>query len=105
MLRCCWGRPGTCRQAHTVAGCSRRCSVFHVVPCKALIESVVQAFEEVAQRTSTVPFLAVLEGRQQLPPDYYREFLRLPYATITALTVGTYFAHPLMQWASAKLPW
>ena len=58
-----------------------------------------------AQRTSIVPFAAIVQGRQQLPGDYYREFLRLPYATITALTVGTYYAHPLMQWASAQLPW
>ena len=64
-----------------------------------------QAFDEVAQRTSIVPFAAILQGRQQLPQDYYKEFLRLPYATITALSVGVYLAHPLIQWASAQLPW
>ena len=66
---------------------------------------VLQAFDEVAQRTSTVPFQAIIEGRQQLPAGYYKEFLRLPYLTITALTLGTYYAHPLMTWASDKLPW
>ena len=64
-----------------------------------------QAFDEAAQRTSTVPFQAIVEGRQQLPADYYKEFVRLPYLTITALTIGTYYAHPLMTWASAQLPW
>ena len=29
-----------------------------------------------------------------LPPDYYKEWLRLPYLTILAVTLGTYWAHP-----------
>lgn len=31
-----------------------------------------EAFEEVKARTSTLPFKAILEGRQQLPNDYYK---------------------------------
>ena len=31
-----------------------------------------QAFEAVKARTSTVPFQAIWEGRQQLPQDYYK---------------------------------
>ena len=64
-----------------------------------------QAFHAVKARTSTLPFLAVLEGRQKLPGDYYKEFLRLPYITIFFLTLGTYWAHPLMQLGSYKLGW
>ncbi|XP_010553627.1 PREDICTED: 15-cis-zeta-carotene isomerase, chloroplastic [Tarenaya hassleriana] len=64
-----------------------------------------EAFESVKKRTSVIPFAAILEGRQKLPRDYYREFLRLPYLTITALTLGAYFAHPLMQSSSFRLHW
>ncbi|KDP46004.1 hypothetical protein JCGZ_14911 [Jatropha curcas] len=64
-----------------------------------------EAFEVVKRRTSIVPFAAILDGRQKLPKDYYKEFLRLPYFIITALTLGVYFAHPLMQAASSRLHW
>ncbi len=65
----------------------------------------VQAFDAVKERTSIVPFQAIWEGRQKLPKDYYKEWLRLPYATIVAVTLGTYWAHPLMQSASHWLNW
>ncbi|KAH7670404.1 zeta-carotene isomerase protein [Dioscorea alata] len=64
-----------------------------------------EAFEALKNRTSVVPFTAVLEGRQKLPKDYHKEFIRLPYLTITALTLGAYFAHPLMQASSFQLHW
>ncbi|KVI08276.1 NnrU, partial [Cynara cardunculus var. scolymus] len=62
-----------------------------------------EAFEVVKSRTSILPFAAILDGRQKLPKDYYKEFIRLPYLTITGLTLGAYFAHPLMQAASFRL--
>ncbi|KAH1196322.1 15-cis-zeta-carotene isomerase, chloroplastic [Glycine max] len=62
-------------------------------------------FELVKSRTSVVPFAAILDGRQKLPKDFYKEFIRLPYLTVTALTLGAYFAHPLMQTASFNLHW
>jgi len=64
-----------------------------------------ERFDAVRERTSIVPFAAILDGRQKLPQDYYKEFLRLPYLTITFVTLGAYFAHPLMQEASAWLGW
>ncbi|XP_073046622.1 15-cis-zeta-carotene isomerase, chloroplastic isoform X2 [Primulina eburnea] len=64
-----------------------------------------EAFEVLKSRTSITPFAAILEGRQKLPKDYYKEFLRLPYLSITVLTLGAYFAHPLMQAASFRLHW
>ncbi|CAL9121457.1 unnamed protein product [Musa acuminata var. zebrina] len=64
-----------------------------------------QTFEVLKSRTSVIPFAAILDGRQKLPKDYYKEFLRLPYLTITALTLGAYFAHPLMQASSFRLHW
>lgn len=62
-------------------------------------------FELVKSRTSVIPFAAILEGRQKLPKDYYKEFIRLPYLAITFVTLGAYFAHPLMQAASFRLHW
>ncbi|TKY47785.1 15-cis-zeta-carotene isomerase [Spatholobus suberectus] len=62
-------------------------------------------FELVKSRTSIVPFAAILDGRQKLPKDFYKEFIRVPYLTVTALTLGAYFAHPLMQAASFNLHW
>lgn len=62
-------------------------------------------FEAVKRRTSIFPFAAILDGRQKLPKDYYKEFIRLPYLAITAMTLGIYFAHPLMQAGSYGLHW
>ncbi|KAF7837073.1 15-cis-zeta-carotene isomerase, chloroplastic [Senna tora] len=62
-------------------------------------------FEIVKDRTSIVPFAAILDGRQRLPKNFYKEFIRLPYLAITALTLGAYFAHPLMQSSSFNLHW
>ncbi|PON95597.1 NnrU domain containing protein [Trema orientale] len=62
-------------------------------------------FEAVKRRTSVVPFAAILDGRQKLPKDYYKEFIRLPYLAITAMTLGAYLAHPLMQAGSYGLHW
>jgi hypothetical protein len=47
------------------------------VPLTAATYARVQAFEVVKARTSTLPFQAVWEGRQQLPADFYKEFLRV----------------------------
>lgn len=67
--------------------------------------SPVQAFDAVKSRTSVMPFAAILDGRQQLPTHYYKEFLRAPYLAVTLFTIGAYFAHPLMQLGSYKLGW
>ena len=64
-----------------------------------------EAFEAVKSRTSVVPFAAILDGRQELPKDYYKEFIRLPYLAITVMTLGAYLAHPLMQAGSYGLHW
>ncbi|KAF3334364.1 15-cis-zeta-carotene isomerase [Carex littledalei] len=64
-----------------------------------------KSFEVLKKRTSVIPFVAILDGRQKLPEDYYKEFLRLPYVAITVLTLGAYFAHPLMQSSSYNLHW
>jgi len=64
-----------------------------------------EAFQAVKARTSAWPFAAILDGRQVLPPDYWREWARWPYAVVVAATLGAYWAHPLMQAASYGLKW
>jgi zeta-carotene isomerase len=70
-----------------------------------LLPALLQAFEQVKARTSTFPFQAIWEGRQQLPPDYYKEFLRGPYFFLVPFCIGAYLCHPLMQQASYWLGW
>ena len=72
-------------------------------PCSG--RPCLQAFDNVKERTSIIPFAAIIDGRQQLPANYYKEFLRLPYFTILLLTLGAYWAHPLMQAGSHWLGW
>ena len=64
-----------------------------------------EAFDQVKARTSIMPFAAIIEGRQQLPDDYYKEFLRGPYALVIGGTVAAYFAHPFMMAGAALLKW
>jgi zeta-carotene isomerase len=58
-------------------------------------------FVKLKERTSIVPFQAIWEGRQVLPPNYYKELLRAPYALIAVGTIGAYYAHPYMQGGAA----
>ena len=58
-------------------------------------------FLKIQERTSIIPFQAIVEGRQILPKDYYKELLRAPYAVIAVGTLGAYFAHPYMQGGAA----
>jgi zeta-carotene isomerase len=60
---------------------------------------------QVKEETSTVPFAAILDGRQKLPRDYWKEWLRVPYAAVVAFTIGTYYAHPLLQQTARSLNW
>lgn len=64
-----------------------------------------ESFNVVKGRTSVIPFQAILEGRQKLPDDYYKEFLRGPYALVVGGTAAAYFAHPWMMAGAALLKW
>lgn len=64
-----------------------------------------EAFESLKERTSIVPFAAILDGRQNLPDEYWKEFVRLPYVFLAPFCVGAYLCHPLMQQASYWLGW
>ena len=63
------------------------------------------AFEQIKARTSLIPFAAIIDGRQQLPEAYYKEFLRGPYALVVGGTIAAYFAHPFMMAGAALLQW
>jgi zeta-carotene isomerase len=77
----------------------------HLFACwhgdRRLLEEHGEDFLAVKARTSTVPFQAILQGRQVLPPDYYKELVRAPYALIAAGTLAAYLAHPYMQAGAA----
>ncbi|XP_024399965.1 15-cis-zeta-carotene isomerase, chloroplastic isoform X1 [Physcomitrium patens] len=64
-----------------------------------------EAYNTLKERTSVFPFAAILDGRQKLPPDYYKEFLRVPYFVIAGLTLGAYWSQPFLQRASQHLRW
>mmetsp|Transcript_5434 Transcript_5434/g.6360 ORF Transcript_5434/g.6360 Transcript_5434/m.6360 type:complete len:381 (+) Transcript_5434:74-1216(+) len=63
------------------------------------------AFEAMKEKTSIMPFQAIIEGRQILPDDYYKEFLRGPYALVVFGTLSAYYAHPYMMAGAAMLHW
>ena len=58
-------------------------------------------FLRIKERTSVIPFQAIVEGRQVLPADYWKELLRAPLVLIAVGTLGAYFAHPYMQAGAA----
>ena len=60
----------------------------------------------IKERTSVIPFAAIVTGKQILPKNYLQEELfRLPYIVIVLATTGAYLAHPYMQAYSALLKW
>lgn len=58
-------------------------------------------FRKIKEQTSVIPFQAILEGRQRLPKDYYKELIRAPIVLIAVGSIGAYFAHPYMQAGAA----
>ena len=55
-------------------------------------------FDLIQERTSVVPFAAILSGKQQLPENYlFGELIKVPYATVLIGTLAAYYAHPFMQ--------
>ena len=77
----------------------------HLFACwngdRRLLDEHGDNFLKVKERTSVFPFKAIIEGRQQLPPDYWKELVRAPYALIAVGTLGAYAAHPYMQAGAA----
>ncbi|MGB3205908.1 MAG: NnrU family protein, partial [Crinalium sp.] len=61
-----------------------------------------EAFETVKARTSVIPFLAVIQGRQTLK---WQEFIRPAYLGVTAFVLLFWWAHPLLIQATANVNW
>jgi uncharacterized membrane protein len=60
------------------------------------------AFESVKQRTSIIPFLAIVQGRQSL---LWSEFLRPAYLGVGIFVVLLWLFHPLLLIATSKILW
>jgi zeta-carotene isomerase len=50
-------------------------------------------------------FILSAVGKQELPADYYKEFLRVPYLAILVGSIAAYYAHPFMQAGATLLHW
>lgn len=58
-------------------------------------------FLKIKETTSVMPFAAIIDGRQKLPNDYWKELIRAPLVLIAVGSIGAYFAHPYMQAGAA----
>ncbi len=61
-----------------------------------------EAFLKVKDRTSVIPFVAVLDGRQTLQPG---EFLKPAYIGVTAFIFLLWYGHPWLMEMTSKVNW
>ncbi len=61
-----------------------------------------EAFEIAKQRTSILPFVAILDGRQYIK---WQEFLRPAYLGVAIFIVLLWSSHPLLLTATSKIRW
>lgn len=61
-----------------------------------------ESFEILKSRTSVLPFLAILQGRQTLN---WQEFLRPAYAGVALFVLLFWWLHPLLIRASGNIGW
>ncbi len=61
-----------------------------------------KTFLALKERTSVIPFLAILQGRQQLRLD---EFFRPAYAGVAGFVALLWWGHPWLMSVTAKVPW
>jgi uncharacterized membrane protein len=61
-----------------------------------------KSFETLKSRTSVLPFLAILQGRQTLN---LMEFLRPAYLGIAAFVLAFWWAHPLLIRVTSSIDW
>ncbi|WNZ22807.1 hypothetical protein HJG54_08025 [Leptolyngbya sp. NK1-12] len=61
-----------------------------------------ESFEILKSRTSVIPFLAILQGRQTLE---WKEFLRPAYLGIALFILLFWWAHPIIIRASGSIGW
>jgi uncharacterized membrane protein len=61
-----------------------------------------EAFAQVKERTSIIPFLAIWQGRQTIN---FAEFICPAYLGVTIFIFGLWWAHPLLMRATASVAW
>nr|WP_199308272.1 NnrU family protein [Microcystis wesenbergii] len=61
-----------------------------------------EAFLKIKERTSVVPFLAIIDGRQSLK---WQEFLRPAYLGVTGFILLLWWGHPWLIQATGKIYW
>lgn len=61
-----------------------------------------ESFEILKSRTSVIPFLAILQGRQTF---VWQEFLRPAYGGVAIFVLLLWWSHPLLIRATANLGW
>lgn len=61
-----------------------------------------KAFESVKERTSVIPFLAIVQGRQTLK---WQEFLRPAYLGVAVFVLLLWWFHPLFIQATGSVNW
>ncbi|MEE3716748.1 NnrU family protein [Tumidithrix elongata RA019] len=69
---------------------------------RRLLERYGDAFEELKQRTSVFPFLAIVQGRQTFE---WKEFIRPAYIGVIIAVVLFRWLHPIAINAFANIPW
>ncbi|AFZ47151.1 putative NnrU protein [Cyanobacterium stanieri PCC 7202] len=69
---------------------------------KRLTKRYGEAFLRVKERTSVLPGLAILDGRQKLQ---WQEFLKPAYVGVTAFTLLFWFIHPWLMTVTNKVNW
>jgi uncharacterized membrane protein len=60
------------------------------------------AFTEVKERTSVIPFMAIIQGKQQIK---WLEFIRPAYLGVTAFIVLLWYGHPWLTTITANVSW
>jgi uncharacterized membrane protein len=61
-----------------------------------------EAFLKIKERTSVVPFLAIIDGRQSLK---WQEFFRPAYLGVTGFILLLWWGHPWLIQATSKIYW
>ncbi len=61
-----------------------------------------EAFEKVKQRTSTIPFAAIIDGRQSIEG---KEFLRPAYLGVAGFVLLFWWLHPFLFGLTSKVRW
>jgi uncharacterized membrane protein len=61
-----------------------------------------KTFLAVKERTSIIPFLAILQGRQSFNLG---EFLKPAYVGVTGFIALLWWGHPWLMVMTAKVPW